>query len=144
MSKWIDVMWCYVYSLLYYLHDLGVQDDVICICVMIMLVLRVVYMDNDDKYPWSMTSTHMNPIWMCDESMLGVLYSIVKDVLSSYYVMWMCVVRSPRYSICLNDFILEEFCTCVVVFRGWFPQYYMIDIMWSYWPVYTHTLHAYL
>ena len=62
---------------------------------MIMLGLGVVYVANDDEYSCSMTPTYMNPIWMCDQSMLGVFYSNIEYVLASYDVMWVCVVYSP-------------------------------------------------
>ena len=62
---------------------------------MIMLGLVVVYMANDEIYSFSMTPTNMNPIWMCDQSMLGILYSNVEHVRVSYDVMLVCVVYSP-------------------------------------------------
>ena len=44
----------------------------------------------------------------------------------------------------MYDLRHEECCTCVVIFRGWLPQCYVIVIMWSCWPMYTHKLHAWL
>ena len=64
--------------------------------MIIMLGLGVVYMDNDEKYPYSVIPNHMNPIWMCDRSMPGVLYYIVYYVLFSYDLMWVCSVHSPQ------------------------------------------------
>ena len=52
--------------------------------MMIMLGLGVVYMDNDDKHSYSMTPTYMNPIRMCDQSMLRIFYSNVEYVSVSY------------------------------------------------------------
>ena len=62
---------------------------------MIMLGLGVVQEVNVDEYSYSITPTYMNPIWMCDQSMLGILYSNVEHVRVSYDVMLVCVVYSP-------------------------------------------------
>lgn len=59
---------------------------------MIMLGFGVVYIDNDDEYFCSMAPTYMNPIWMSDQSMLGIFYSNVEYVLSTYDVIWVYVV----------------------------------------------------
>lgn len=52
-------------------------------------------MSNDEEYPYRMTSTYMNPVWMCDQSIIGLLYSIIEYVLASDHVMWVCVVYTP-------------------------------------------------
>ena len=61
---------------------------------MIMLGLGMVYMAYDEEYASSMNPTYINPRWMCDQSMLWVLYSTVDYVLVSYDLMWGCVVYS--------------------------------------------------
>ena len=48
----------------------------------------MVYLASGEEYPYSMTSTYINPIWMCDQSMLGVFYSNVGYALVSYDVIW--------------------------------------------------------
>ena len=54
---------------------------------MIMLGLGVVYMDNGDKYSFSMTPTNIKPTKKFSRSKFGVLYSIFEYVLAFYYEM---------------------------------------------------------
>ena len=92
-----ELMLCDVMCIVFYITFLNRRgDDFICVCVMIILGFVVVYMANYEEYPYSITSTHMNPIWMCDQTKVGVLYSIVEYVLASYDVMWVCLVYSPQ------------------------------------------------
>ena len=60
-----------------------------------MLGLGVVNMANDEKHPYSMTPTHMNSIWMCEQSMLRIFFSNIEYVSVSYDLMWVCIVYSP-------------------------------------------------
>ena len=63
--------------------------------LLIILGLGVLYMTNDEYYSYSIDPTYMNPIWMCDQRMLGVFYYNVENALVSYDQMWVCVVDSP-------------------------------------------------
>ena len=61
------------------------------------------------------------PIWMCEYLRWGVLK-----------VRWCCIVS---YSIM---YCVVYVWMCIVFLRGWFTQC-VVDIMWSFWPLYTHT-----
>ena len=76
---------------------------------MIMSGLGVVYMNYDEEYRNSVTPTDMNPIWKCDQSMIGVLYYIGEYVRASYDVMWLCAVYCPQFCIYLYDLRLMNF-----------------------------------
>lgn len=67
-------------------------DDVIYMCVIIIIGLVVVYMENDERYSSSMTLAYMDPIWMCDRSMLRVFYANVEYFIESYDVLSLYLV----------------------------------------------------